>query len=172
MPRVFYHAHLDCFDVPIAVMWTLCAYAIGARSRTLGLGWAIATGIAFGLALDTKHNSWFLPPALCLARAHWRAGARIWRGLAARPASRATRALVGMAAIGPFVFFALWPWIWFDTVERLTGYVQFHLNHEYYNMVFFGQTYWRPPMPRGYVVGDDGGHRARRSRLCSSWSAP
>jgi hypothetical protein len=56
-----------------------------------------------------------------------------------------------MASIGPFVFMALWPWIWFDTVDRLTAYVQFHLNHEYYNMVFLGVTYWKPPMPRGYV---------------------
>jgi hypothetical protein len=55
-----------------------------------------------------------------------------------------------MAAIGPFVFFALWPWIWFDTVERVKGYVQFHLGHEYYNIVFLGETYWRAPSPRAY----------------------
>jgi hypothetical protein len=56
-----------------------------------------------------------------------------------------------MASIGPFVFLALWPWIWFDTVDRFTAYAQFHLNHEYYNMMFLGVNYWKPPMPRGYV---------------------
>src|SRR5262249_10334671 len=31
------------------------------------------------------------------------------------------------------------------------GYAEFHLNHEYYNMVFFGMTYWKPPFPRAYA---------------------
>ena len=149
MPRIFYHAHLDCFDVPIAVMWTLCAYCYWRSLENLGLGWAITTGIVFGLTLDTKHNSWILPPALvlhaCLAR-----GRFIWRGLK-RGQLRVPPALVGMAAIGPLVFFALWPWIWFDTVERVKGYAQFHLGHEYYNMVFLGETYWHAPSPRAYA---------------------
>jgi len=149
MPRVFYHAHLDCFDVPMVVMWTLCAYCYWRSLENLDLGWAIATGIVFGLALDTKLNSWFLPPALVL-HALLARGPFIWRGLK-RGQLRFPPALVGMAAIGPFVFFALWPWIWFDTVERVKGYVGFHLNHEYYNIVFLGETYWRAPSPRIYA---------------------
>jgi Dolichyl-phosphate-mannose-protein mannosyltransferase len=149
MPRVFYHAHLDCFDVPIACMWTLCAYVYWRSLQTESLAWAIAAGVTFGLALDTKHNSWFLPVALTLhaliARRH-----RIWRGLKYGEI-RAPLALWAMASIGPFVFLALWPWIWFDTTDRLTGYVNFHLNHEYYNMVFLGVNYWKPPMPRSYA---------------------
>ncbi len=149
MPRIFYHAHLDCFDVPIAVMWTLCAYAYWRSLATSKLGWALAAGVAFGLALDSKHNSWFLPPALCL-HAFIARGGTIVRGLGAGKV-RVPAALWAMASVGPFVFLALWPWIWFDTVDRLTGYAQFHLNHDYYNMVFLGTTYWKPPMPRGYV---------------------
>jgi 4-amino-4-deoxy-L-arabinose transferase-like glycosyltransferase len=150
MPRVFYHAHLACFDVPIAVMWTLCAYCYWRSLENFDLKWAIATGIVFGLTLDTKHNSWILPPALVL-HALLARGGFIWRGLK-RGQLRAPPALWGMAAIGPFVFFALWPWIWFDTVDRLKGYAQFHLNHEYYNIVFLGETYWRAPSPRGYSL--------------------
>jgi len=149
MPRVFYHAHLDCFDVPIAVMWTLCAYCYWRSLENLGLGWAVTTGVMFGLALDTKLNAWFLPPALVL-HALLARGGFIWRGLK-RGQLRVPPALIGMAAIGPLVCFALWPWIWFDTVDRVKGYAQFHLNHDYYNMVFLGETYWRPPMPRAYV---------------------
>jgi hypothetical protein len=149
MPRVFYHAHLDCFDVPIACMWALCAYVYWRSLQTETLGWAIATGVIFGLALDTKHNSWFLPVALTL-HALIAKRERIWRGLKYGEI-RAPLALWAMASIGPFVFLALWPWIWFDTVERLTDYVNFHLNHEYYNMIFLGVNYWKPPMPRGYM---------------------
>jgi 4-amino-4-deoxy-L-arabinose transferase-like glycosyltransferase len=149
MPRIFYHSHLDCFDVPIAVMWALCAYVYWRSLERPTLAWAIAAGIVFGLALDTKLNSWFLPPALCLHALVAR-GASLRQGLG-RGELRVPPALWAMASIGPFVFMALWPWIWFDTVERLTAYAQFHLNHEYYNMVFLGATYWKPPMPRGYV---------------------
>jgi len=149
MPRVFYHAHLDCFDVPIVCMWTLCAYVYWRSLQTGTLGWAIATGVIFGLALDTKHNSWFLPVALT-AHAFITYRGRIWRGLKYGEI-RAPLALWAMASIGPFVFMGLWPWIWFDTVDRLTGYANFHLNHEYYNMIFLGVDYWKPPMPRTYM---------------------
>jgi hypothetical protein len=49
------------------------------------------------------------------------------------------------------VFYALWPWIWFDTAERLLEWVRFHVGHDYYNMEFLGRTYWKPPMPRLYA---------------------
>ena len=64
MPRVFYQSHLDCFDIPIVTMWCLCAYAYWRSIERGGFGWALATGILFGLALKTKHNSWFLPFAV------------------------------------------------------------------------------------------------------------
>jgi hypothetical protein len=149
MPRVFYHSHLDCFDVPIATMWALCAYAYWRSLSQKGVLWAILTGITFGLALDTKHNAWFLPIALLLHTLVTK-GRIIWQGLR-RGELRIPLALPVMAVVGPLTFFALWPWIWFDTVARLTGYVQFHLNHDYYNMVFLGVTYWKPPMPRAYA---------------------
>jgi 4-amino-4-deoxy-L-arabinose transferase-like glycosyltransferase len=149
MPRVFYNSHLDCFDIPIVVMWLLTAYCYWRSLEKNDLGWAILTGIVFGLALNTKLNSWFLPFALVLHAAITR-GRYIWRGLR-RGQLRFPPALVAMAAIGPLVFFATWPWIWFDTIERVTAYAQFHLNHDYYNMVFLGETYWKPPMPRAYV---------------------
>jgi 4-amino-4-deoxy-L-arabinose transferase-like glycosyltransferase len=149
MPRIFYHAHLDCFDVPIATMWTLAAYAYWRSLRDGTLGWAIWAGVAFGLALDTKHNAWFLPVAV-VAHTLIIRGRSIAAGLL-QGQLRIPLALATMATIGPLVFFALWPWIWFDTMARLTGYVQFHLNHDYYSIVFLGETYWRPPMPRAYA---------------------
>jgi hypothetical protein len=130
-------------------MWTLCAYVYWRSLERPTLAWAVAAGVAFGLALDSKLNAWFLPPALCL-HAFVARGGYIARGLKMGKL-RVPPALWAMASIGPFVFLALWPWIWFDTVDRLTAYAQFHLNHEYYNMVFLGVTYWKPPMPRGYV---------------------
>ena len=39
MPRVFFHAHLACFDVPVAAMWLTTAY-VYFRSLGRGPGWA------------------------------------------------------------------------------------------------------------------------------------
>jgi hypothetical protein len=149
MPRVFYHMHLDCFDAPIATMWALCAYAYWRSIESRSVGWAIMTGVTFGLALDTKHNSWFLPFAF-VAHAGLSRGLGIFRDLKAGVV-RIPLAFVAMALIGPPLFVALWPWLWFDTAARFSGYVDFHMNHDYYNMVFLGTTYWKPPMPRGYI---------------------
>lgn len=161
MPRVFFQSHLACFDIPIVAMWTLGAYAYWRAVKKGGVLAPIAAGVAFGLALDTKHNSWFLPIACTahfVALHAWAAlGRSRFGALLPRPASanpvrrRAFFALAAMGLVGPLVFWALWPWIWRDPLVRLRDYALFHLNHEYYNMEFLGKNYWIPPMPRGYA---------------------
>jgi hypothetical protein len=61
------------------------------------------------------------------------------------------KAFFAMLVLSPLVFYAGWPWIWHDTLQRLREYAAFHLGHEYYNMEFLGHTYWKPPMPRLYA---------------------
>lgn len=149
MPRVFYQSHLDCFDLPVAAMWLFTAYAYWRSVTGGGLFWALATGVLYGLLLNTKHNSWLLPPAL-IAHFVVARGEGFWRELRAGRV-RAPLALIAMAFIGPVVFYLGWPWIWNDTGRRLAAYVAFHTGHEYYNMEFLGRTYWKPPMPLGYA---------------------
>ncbi len=148
MPRVFHHSHLACFDMPVTALLLITSYAF-ARSLDGGLAWALATGVLYGLLLDTKHNAWLLPGAFAL---HF----LLTRGAFALAELRAKRwavphAFWAMLLISPCVFYACWPWLWHDTVERLQEYARFHLQHEYYNMEFLGQTYWKPPMPRLYA---------------------
>ena len=161
MPRVFFQAHLACFDIPIVAMWTLGAYAYWRALRRGGVLAPLAAGVAFGLALDTKHNSWFLPIActahflalqVASAASRTRLGDLLPRPTTAVPVRRrAFSALAAMAIVGPLVFWALWPWIWRDPIARVREYALFHLNHEYYNMEFLGKNYWVAPMPRGYA---------------------
>ena len=61
------------------------------------------------------------------------------------------RAFWAMALLGPLTFYAGWPWLWENPLGRFVGYAKFHLGHVYYNMEFLGETYWKPPMPRGYA---------------------
>lgn len=153
MPRFFFHAHLACFDVPVTTLFTLTAYAYWRTLRDGGFAWPLFTGVAFGLALDTKHNAWFLPFLLATHALVLLVRGRLLGGDPAdrAPARRALAALASMATVGPAVFYALWPWLWHDTFARLRAYASFHLNHEYYNMEFLGRNYWTPPMPRGYA---------------------
>jgi hypothetical protein len=149
MPRVFFHAHLACFDVPITAMWILCVYVHWRAQARRTLGWALAVGVVFGLALETKLNSWFLPFALVPHAffVHRHAIARSFSaGRVALPSS-----VVSMALVGPLVFYALWPYLWNDTFARVQWYVEFHLHHEYYNIEFLGKNYFGPPSPKSYL---------------------
>jgi hypothetical protein len=149
MPRVFFNAHLACFDVPIMAMWTLSIYVYWRATQTGRLGWAVGAGVVYGLTLLTKHNAWilpavFVPHALVVhARPLFR---QLGAGRLVFPAS-----LLSMATLGPLVFYCGWPWLWHDPVARVTEYVQFHMNHEYYNMEFLGRNYATPPSPRLYM---------------------
>ena len=149
MPRVFFHAHLACFDVPVMAVWILCVYVYWRSQDTRSLGWALAVGLVFGLALETKHNAWMLP-AVIVPHALFVQRREILRSLRAGRLSIPT-SLVSMAVIGPIVFLALWPYLWNDTLARVQGYVEFHLNHEYYNIEFLGRNYFGPPSPKSYL---------------------
>lgn len=149
LPRVFYHSHLNCFDLPIVLMltWTVYAYWRSLDDPR----WALVTGLAYGCALATKHNSWILPAILLV---HWVwVSAHEWqRRKQGAPASVhiAPWWLLGMVLIGPLIFYGTWPWLWHDTLARVQEYAAFHLHHAYYHIVYFGETYFRPPFPVSY----------------------
>lgn len=149
MPQVFYHAHLDCFDMPVTAMGVITTYAYWRALVTRRWSWALATAVLYGLMLNSKHNAWLLPFAL-VGHLFWSHGAELWRGVrAGRP--RIPAVLLLMATVGPLVFYATWPWIWHDTVDRFRDYVVFHTRHVFYNMEFLGKTYFQPPFPRAYA---------------------
>jgi len=149
LPRVFFHAHLACFDVPVAALWLVTAYCYVRSVGSAGFGWVLATGVAFGATLATKHNALFLVPAVLLHFA-LTSGRAFLDGLRVRRL-RVPRAWLGLFVLGPLVFVAVWPWLWADPLQRLADYLRFHLNHEYYNIEFLGVTYYEPPFPRLYA---------------------
>lgn len=149
MPRFFYHAHLACFDVPIVFMGLLTVFAWWKASREGGWFWPVATGLAYGLMLETKHNAWMLP-AVLVGHAAAVVVLRRMAGQRRIPWSLAG-ALGAMAVLGPLLLVGLWPWLWHDTVERFRWYANFHLQHDYYNMEFLGRNYFSAPSPRGYL---------------------
>lgn len=83
VPRQFFHAHLACFDLPIAAIWLWVVYAFW-RAQT-DRHWWIYAGIAFGLAIATKHNGFFLPVVLAPFALY-----RAYRATEQRPEARRT----------------------------------------------------------------------------------
>jgi 4-amino-4-deoxy-L-arabinose transferase-like glycosyltransferase len=141
-PRFFFHSHLACFDVPVTAMWLATVYAYWKAQHSKR--WAVACGLIWGLCLCTKLNAFFIPPMLVVHHV-----AMLWwerrNGDRSRPV--VPLSLVWMAVLGPLVFFAHWPWIWFDPVQRIGFYLGFHRAHPYYNIEYFGTTYFRSPGP-------------------------
>jgi 4-amino-4-deoxy-L-arabinose transferase-like glycosyltransferase len=149
MPNVFFNAHLACFDAPIMTMWLLSVYVYWRSIQQGGFAWAIAAGVVFGLTLETKHNAWilpavFIPHAIFVSRKAIARESKL--GRFPLPTS-----LLSMAILGPLVFVALWPWMWNDTLPRVQEYVNFHMNHVYYNIEYLHKNYFGPPSPRSYA---------------------
>ena len=149
IPRIFYHAHLAAFDVPIVLMitWAVYAYWRSLKKRR----WALMTGIAFAAALATKHNSWILPGIFAIHFA-WTAAVELRRrGRDGRKRlSLLPWWLPSMALVGPALSLWSWPWLWTETGPRLLAYARFHLQHVYYNIAYFGVNYFQPPFPISY----------------------
>jgi 4-amino-4-deoxy-L-arabinose transferase-like glycosyltransferase len=150
LPRLFYHAHLNAFDVPIALASTAVVYAYYRSLRDPRF--SVVTGIAFGFALLTKHNAWILPGifAIHFSLCAW-LELRARRRTGVHNMSLTPAWLLAMLPLGPLIFVGGWPWLWHDTLHRLNSYVGFHLHHAYYNMEYFGVNYFWPPFPSSYA---------------------
>ncbi|MCP3103337.1 glycosyltransferase family 39 protein [Myxococcus sp. K15C18031901] len=82
VPRQYFNSELACFDVPVAAFWLLVVYCFWRALEDVK--WGLWCGVAFGLALATKHNALFLPFVLTPFA--------LWRAWTASEASAEARA--------------------------------------------------------------------------------
>lgn len=164
LPRFFYHAHLCCFDVPISTLWFLTTYSF--LKSLNSLKWSLLTSILWGLSLETKLNSFFIPVVMVtyyiiLKLNEIKFDFIINNTINEKPKEKfrfPTAILLPpipvvfilMLIVSPLLFILLWPWLWYDTIQRLGGYLSFHLHHPYYNIEFLGINYFTPPFPFSY----------------------
>jgi 4-amino-4-deoxy-L-arabinose transferase-like glycosyltransferase len=139
MPRAFAHAHFGALDTLVATFWVLALLAAerALTSRRPILGMA-AAGAAWGLALLTKIHAWLLIPVVLI----WsvvRLGAR--RGAVAA-------AVWGVTGLG--LFFAGWPWLWYDTTRRLLAYLGTGVERATIQVTYFGRVYADRDVPWHY----------------------
>ncbi len=130
LPRTFAHSHLLALDAPVmaAIFVSLHLFYLAARERSWW--WAAAGSAAWGIALSTKVNAFFVPIIVVP-----------WLALYARDAL--LPALVCGATVGPLSFLLTWPWLWHDTLARLGSYMAFHMRHWQIHVTYFGRR-WAP----------------------------
>jgi len=154
LPRFLFHSQVATLDVPVAAMVVFTTAAFFWGETNARAAWS--SGIVFGLAMATKLNAPFavFPATLYALVGRWRAfgfararttgTTRTSPGLIVPPIPRA---LLAMAVIGPVVFLAVWPWMWFDTLPRLGAYFGFHLGHYPILNLVDGEVYTKPHAP-------------------------
>ena len=145
MPRFFFHSHAETLDVPVAATFFLSFFAFWKAQRSWR--WALFAGVAFGFALSTKLNAPFLLVMLVLWWLVKNASEFGWEKTKGLVIPAIPLWLPSMVFIGFFVFFVMWPWLWFDTFQRLGGYMGFHLKHYGILFSYFGKIYDTPFAP-------------------------
>jgi 4-amino-4-deoxy-L-arabinose transferase-like glycosyltransferase len=141
MPRFFFHAHLSALDVPASFSVFAATFAFWKLKDRKGWGWGILLGVIWGLGLATKVNAAFVPVTLVL---WWLLFSRRWT-LFFR--------LVLMGIIAIPVFFAVWPWLYVNTLNHLGTYIAFlTVNHWEIGQYYLGHFFMPPPWHFGFVM--------------------
>lgn len=147
LPRYFFHSRVATLDVPVAAMYVLTAALIYRAESKAWAAWVV--GPVFGLATATKLNAPFIvaPYLLYVLLTRRGSGRRLMpvEGAGGIRLPSFPAALVSMAVLGPLTFWLSWPWLWFDTFERVGAYVQFHLKHYGIYFLYFGRLYDKDP---------------------------
>ena len=140
MPRVYGHAHLASLETITnftctAAVLSVAAWWNGPAAPTRRT--AIFTGILMGLALLTKIQAVLIPIPV-IVWALWR-----WREKAILPLM-----IWGLTAY--LVFFASWPYLWFDPFEKTAEFLGRTTNRSTIQVWYWGQKYADKNVPWHY----------------------
>ena len=139
MPRVVAHAHFVALDMPITAWFFITAALTSHALSRNSWPWTVLAGVAFGLALMSKMNAFFLPILLVPWGLAYHS--RRWRKL-----------LAAVVVIGPAVFWIGWPWLWVGFAPHLRDYLAFHFRHAAYNVWYLGKLYQYAPWHYPFVL--------------------
>lgn len=143
LPRFYFHSHAATLDIPVAAMMLATTFVLLRAERSTRA--AIWAGPVFGLAMGTKLNAPFLLVAYGVFVLLTRPPAPKRDDQSGLRLPTVPLALISMLILGPLVFWAIWPWIWFDTFARIAGYVGFHLHHYGIYFLYFGRVFVSDP---------------------------
>ncbi|MFK7777249.1 MAG: glycosyltransferase family 39 protein, partial [Gimesia sp.] len=140
MPRLFGHAHIAALETVTALFYVVAVLAIVQfwnTERPPTNKRACFTGLLLGLALLTKIQAVLIPIPVILW-AFWK-----WRHKAIMP-------LLCWGGVGVLVFFAGWPWLWFDPINHLSEYLGRTTERAALYVDYFGVKYADRDLPWHY----------------------
>lgn len=141
MPRFFFHAHLSALDVPTAFSIFVVTFLFWKTLNHQQWTWGLLLGVLWGLALATKINAVFIPITFVLWLLIFRRKLYLFLRLF----------IMGVTALP--IFFIAWPWLYHDTVERITEYILFiTVDHWEIGQYYLGQFFMPPPWHFGFVM--------------------
>lgn len=139
MPRVAAHGHLAALDTFVALFWVLALLAVGrAVESSRPLRAMSLAGVCWGLAILTKIHGWLLVPLVL--------GWTLYR----LPLRRAVPAVLLWMTCGLATFVAGWPWLWYDTLDRLRAYALTGVERTPILVQYFGSVYQDVDVPWHY----------------------
>lgn len=141
LPRYFFHAHLSTLDVPVASLMVVTLTLFWLWRHNRGIGYDIGLGALFGIAVGAKINAAFILPALAL-----------WVLICYRERYMGRR-LVLMGAVGMATWFAIWPWLYYDTVARVAEFIGLMtVDHPNIGQWYLGAFHKPPPWHFPWVM--------------------
>jgi 4-amino-4-deoxy-L-arabinose transferase-like glycosyltransferase len=140
MPRFFFHSHVAALDVSVTLAIFATCYAFYATRDRQGAVPSVLVRMILGLTLLVKVTGALALPIMLL-----------WAILFERRRQMILR--LGLAIpISGAVFFALWPWLYRDTLNRTLGYLGFFSDHNPVPMLYLGQVTSFPPWHFPFVI--------------------
>jgi 4-amino-4-deoxy-L-arabinose transferase-like glycosyltransferase len=138
LPRTFYHAHVATLDFAVGGISFIFVYFYWKSLTSKKWGWA--TGFVFGLTLATKLNAPFMVVPVLIHYAFIKR-----KEIKENPLKVIfPPQFLSMLIFSMPVFFAMWPWMWHDTIARFKEYALFHIHHYGILMYYLGKIYSTP----------------------------
>lgn len=140
MPRLFGHAHLAALETVTALFYVLAVLSVvhfWNLEQPPGYKRSCLTGLLLGLALLTKIQAVLIPiPVIIWALWKWR--------------QKALVPLLCWGSVGILIFFAGWPWLWFDPLDRISEYLGRTTERAALYVEYFGIKYTDRNLPWHY----------------------
>ncbi len=122
-PLFFSEAHFNTEkDIPETVFWSFLIFSFWKALTTKMNKWIVLTGLFFGFALGTKFNILFIPFVLI----PWTFFYLGFKGL--QKNIRLIAKFFLSFLLGFLIFFASWPYLWADPIERIGKVVGYYRN--------------------------------------------
>jgi 4-amino-4-deoxy-L-arabinose transferase-like glycosyltransferase len=139
LPHVFGHAHLAALESVLNLTWLSACLAWMSWHESPSAKRSLWAGFFTGLACLTKLQGWLLFPWILVILA--------WN----RHSLRARFVGAIGASTAPLWWFAGWPWMWYDSADRLRAYFASSVERTHLKVLYFGQIRQDNELPWHYA---------------------